>query len=394
MNFWLAVVIVIKAAVIMVAVISAVPVLVWFERRGAGWIQNRRGPNRIRLPLTGFIYPASLRNVLAEKFPVLQRGILSAGLLYPIADAIKFAFKEDIIPEGANKIYYMLAPMVMIVTALMAYAVIPLAPMAPIEGVTAHFPPTVNGIPVPFMVAPVDIGILFIFAIMGLGVYGIVMAGWSSNSNYALLGSLRSTAQMISYEVAMALSVVGIILLSGSIDLNQIVVSQSSSIIQWNFIQQILGFVVFITAAFAETNRLPFDLPEGESEIVAGYHVEYGSMKFMLFYFAEYIAIVTSSMLIVTLYFGGWSFPGLNSAMDWFAGFLSARGLGMSAVSFGVSLLPMAVFAAKTVFFMALFVWVRWTLPRFRYDQLMRLGWKVMLPLALLNIILTAAFLV
>ena len=374
MNIWAALIVAIKATVIMVAVVSVVPVLVWFERRGAGWIQNRRGPNRIML-----------------------FGVKSAGLLYPVADAIKFAFKEDIIPADSNKFYYLLAPMIMIVTALLAYAVIPLAPSAPLAGLSVQLPPMIKDIPVPFMVAPVDVGVLFILAIAGLGVYGIVMAGWASNSNYAMLGGLRSTAQMISYEISMGLSVVGVLMLSGSVDLNRIVVDQTQLIFgivpRWNVIPQILGFVVFITAVYAETNRLPFDLPEGESEVVAGYHVEYGSMKFMLFYFAEYIALVTSSMLIVTLYFGGWSFPGMKTVMNWLAGVVATIGISGNLQSFIVSLVPLTAFFAKTAFFMVLFVWVRWTLPRFRYDQLMRLGWKVMLPLALINIVVTAIFL-
>lgn len=377
MEIWAAVIVIVKAIVIMLAVITIVPILVWFERRGAGWIQNRRGPNRIK--------------VFGEK-------PLTFGLIQPIADAIKFAFKEDIIPDGASKLYYVLAPILMLVTALLAYAVIPFAPTAPIPGVNVIFPPSINGIPVPLMVAPVDIGILFVFAIAGLGVYGVVMAGWSSNSNYAMLGGLRATAQMISYEIAMTLSVIGVIMISGTVDLNQIVADQAGYIKgivpRWNVFTQILGFVVFITAIYAETNRVPFDLPEGEAEIVAGYHIEYGSMKFMLFYFAEYIAMVTASMLITTLYIGGWSFPGLNTAMNILGNALSSRGFSETIVSFAVSLLPLTVFMAKTTFFLVLFVWVRWTLPRFRYDQLMTLGWKVMLPLSLINIVITAVILV
>ena len=374
MNFWAALAVVTKAALIMTAVISAVPILVWFERRGAGWIQNRRGPNRIKI-----------------------FGIKNAGLIQPVADAIKFAFKEDIIPDNANKLYYMLAPMVMLVTALMAYAVIPIAPISSIPGVSVQFPPTINGVPLPFVVAPIDVGILFIFAMAGLGVYGIVMAGWASNSNYAMLGGLRATAQMISYEISMTLSIIGVLMLSGTVDLNQIVVDQAQNHIfgiipRWNFIPQILGFLVFITAVYAEANRTPFDLPEGESEIVAGYHVEYGSMKFMLFYFAEYIALVTAGMLITTLYFGGWSFPGLNFAMDGIADWMTVKGASAVLTSFAVSLLPVTVFTVKTVFFMMLFVWVRWTVPRFRYDQLMQLGWKVLLPLSLINIVITAVY--
>lgn len=364
MDFWSVLINVIKALLIVVGVITVVPILVWFERRGAGWIQNRRGPNRI-----------------------LRGKIL--GLLFPLADAIKFAFKEDIVPDNAHRFYYVLAPLVMIITAIMAFAVIPFAPTEAMAGVALELPPVIHGVPVPFMAAPIDIGILYIFAVLGLGVYGIVMAGWASNSNYAMLGALRSTAQMISYEISLTLSIVGVLMMAGTVDLNRIVAQQSQTV--WYFIPQILGFIVFITAVFAEANRLPFDLPEGESEIVAGYHVEYGSMKFMLFYFAEYIAMVTSSMLIVTLYFGGWSFPGIGSVMNWVGNLFSGL-LGVTAASFIANLVPVAVFLAKSAFFMILFVWVRWTLPRFRYDQLMRLGWKVLLPLALINIVLTGLF--
>jgi len=363
-DFWAVLINVIKALVIAVGVITVVPILVWFERRGAGWIQNRRGPNRI-----------------------LKGKVL--GLVFPLADAIKFAFKEDIIPDNANRFYYILAPLVMIIAAVMAFAVIPFAPTAPLPGVALELPPVIHGVPVPFMAAPIDIGILYIFAVLGLGVYGIVMAGWASNSNYAMLGALRSTAQMISYEISLTLSIVGVLMMAGTVDLNRIVVQQSQSV--WYVVPQILGFIVFITAAFAETNRLPFDLPEGESEIVAGYHVEYGSMKFMLFYFAEYIAIVTTSMLIVTLYFGGWSFPGIESVMNGIGDALRGS-LGETGAAFVANLVPITVLLLKSAFFMVLFVWVRWTLPRFRYDQLMRLGWKVLLPLALVNIVLTGLF--
>ncbi len=364
MDFWSVLINIVKALLIVVAVISVVPILVWFERRGAGWMQNRRGPNRI-----------------------LRGKIL--GLLFPLADAIKFAFKEDIIPDEANRFYYMLAPLVMIVTAVMAFAVIPFAPTEAMAGVAIELPPKIYGVPVPFMAAPIDIGILYIFAVLGLGVYGIVMAGWASNSNYAMLGALRSTAQMISYEISLALSIVGVLMMAGTVDLNRIVVQQSHGV--WYVLPQILGFIVFITAVFAESNRLPFDLPEGESEIVAGYHVEYGSMKFMLFYFAEYIAMVTSSMLIVTLYFGGWSIPGIEHIINWVGNAFTGL-LGATGASFVANLVPIGIFFLKAAFFMILFVWVRWTLPRFRYDQLMRLGWKVLLPLALLNIVLTGFF--
>lgn len=396
MNWWWALIVVVKAVVVFAAVISVVPVLVWFERRGAGWIQNRRGPNLIDVPgIKGFfaIIGSVLRKSPPDRLDV--RRYRSAGLIQPIADAIKFAFKEDIIPNRASRLYYILAPMIMIAASLLVYAVIPFGPtyqITEIEGVLV--PPVIHGVPVSFIVAPLDIGILFILAISGLGVYGVVLAGWSSNSKYALIGGLRAGAQLISYEIPMALAIVGVLLMSGSIDLAQVVRGQAGLFYHWNVVPQFIGFVVFVVAMFAETNRAPFDLPEGESEIVAGYHTEYGSMKFMLFYFAEYIAIVTGSMLLVTLYLGGWMFPGITRIMKVVAAIMNAFHFPMILVSFGTSLVPVAIFAVKVTVIMMIFVWVRWTLPRFRYDQLMRLGWKVLLPLALLNIMVTAMALV
>jgi len=371
-NWWWVAIVVVKSLVVFTAVISVVPVLVWFERRGAGWIQNRRGPNLIDV-----------------------WGIRSAGLIQPIADAIKFALKEDIIPNRASRLYYIIAPMIMISASLLVYAVIPLGPTYAItdfEGLES--PPVIHGVRLNMIVAPVDIGVLFILAIAGLGVYGVVLAGWSSNSKYAFLGGLRAGAQMISYEIPMALAVVGVLLMSGSVDLEKVVRDQAGLFHHWYVVPQFFGFIVFVTAMFAETNRLPFDLPEGESEIVAGYHTEYGSMKFMLFYFAEYIAIVTSSMLLVTLYLGGWHIPGITRIMGVVVAILKAFHLPALIISIAVTGVPVAVFAVKVTVVMMVFVWVRWTLPRFRYDQLMQLGWKVLLPLALLNIIVTATVLV
>lgn len=381
MNWWWLIIVVVKALLVFVAVISVVPVLVWFERRGAGWIQNRRGPNLIDVNLS-FLRLGRVRTL---------------GLIQPIADAIKFAFKEDIIPNQANRLYYILAPMIMITMSLLVYAVIPLGPVEE-PGVFFNIgyvvPPVIAGQKINFIVSGADIGVLYVLAIAGLGVYGLVLAGWSSNSKYALLGALRGAAQMVSYEIAMAMAIVGVILMSGTVDLVRVVQEQGGFFHKWYIVPQFLGFIIFVVAMFAETNRLPFDLPEGESEIVAGYHTEYGSMKFMLFYFAEYIAIVTSSMLLVTLYLGGWQFPGIFRIMRAAGAILTALHLPAVAVSFGISLIPVVVFAVKVVVIMMIFVWVRWTLPRFRYDQLMRLGWKVMLPLALLNIMITALVLV
>lgn len=336
----------IKIAFVLVVLIHVAPIMAWVERRGSALMQNRLGPNRLG-PL---------------------------GLLQSAADGIKFIFKEDPIPGHVDPFYYALAPLVSLVSSLLSFAAIPFA--APIE---------IDGRMLQFQVADLNVGILYIFAIASLGVYGIIMAGWSSNNKYSLLGSLRSSSQMISYELSMGLSVIGIVMAYSSIHLGDIVQAQTQTffnlgplaIPKWGFLIQPLGFIIFMTASYAETNRLPFDLPEGESEIVAGYHLEYGSMKFATFMMAEYINMLTASALLVTLYFGGWS------GLEWVNSYLPFEGMAHEWARVALSL---AAFFIKVGFFMWVYVWVRWTLPRFRYDQLMDLGWKVMLPLSLLNI--------
>ena len=335
MLFFLAVSI-IKIIVVVGVMLSSVPVLTWVERRGAALIQDRLGPNRVG----------------------------PFGLLQPLADGLKFFFKEEVIPAQANKVFFVLAPFISLIPALVTFAVIPFGPPTTIFGWLKE--------PIKLQISDINVGILFIFAIASLGVYGIVLGGWSSNSKYSLLGGLRSAAQMISYEVAMALSVVGVLMMAGSLKLSQVVSAQGA---YWYVGPQILGFIVFLAAAFAETNRLPFDLPEAESEIVSGYNTEYSSMKFALFFMAEYASMIVASGLIVTLYFGGWQ--GLP-----IGGWLS---LPLDDYWF----LPVIWFGIKVSFFLFLFIWVRWTLPRFRYDQLMGLGWKVFFPLSLFNILLT-----
>jgi NADH-quinone oxidoreductase subunit H len=336
---------------------NAAPIMAWVERRGSALIQNRLGPNRIG-PL---------------------------GLLQSAADGIKFIFKEDPVPGHVNKFYYVLAPMISVIPALITLAVIPMAAPAMLS----------SGEILNFHVANLNVGVLYIFAVSSLGVYGIVMAGWASNNKYALLGSLRSSSQMISYELSMGLSIIGIIMTFQSVHLGDIAMGQTAalfhlgsiSIPKWGVFIQPLGFLIFTTAAFAETNRLPFDLPEGEAEIVAGYHLEYGSMKFAIFQMAEYANMTTASALISTLYFGGWHFPGLMHIMTFLSGAVPAIH-GDVAVWMTVAF-QFTAFILKLVFFMWFFVWVRWTIPRFRYDQLMDLGWKVMLPLSLFNILIT-----
>ncbi len=339
-----------KCVITTLIMLQIAPIMAWVERRGSALMQNRLGPNRIG----------------------------PFGLLQSLCDGVKFIFKEDPVPGHVNAFYYVLAPLVSLVPAFMTFAVIPWA--APLE---------LGDRTITFQVANLNVGLLYIFAIASLGVYGIIMAGWASNNKYSLLGSLRSSCQMISYELSMGLSVVGILMVFSSVNLTDIALAQGQTLLQlgpvaipkWGFFVQPLGFLIFCTAAFAETNRLPFDLPEGESEIVAGYHLEYGSMKFAVFMMAEYVNMFTASGLMATLYFGGFQLlPGMSQLHEAIGG-----GAGIMAA------LQAASFFAKVAFFMWFFVWVRWTLPRFRYDQLMDLGWKVMLPLSLLNIFLTGA---
>jgi len=312
--------------------------MIYAERRVSAFMQGRLGPNRVG----------------------------PQGILQPIADGIKFLMKEDIIPAGVDKPIFILAPAVLLIPALMTFAVIPFGSDI-----------TLFGRQIPLQVADVNVGILYVLALTSIGVYGIVLAGWSSNSKYSLLGGLRSAAQLISYELAMGLAVVSIILLSGSLKLNDIVADQQGYLFSWNVFKQPLAFIIFLIAVYAETNRLPFDLSEAEQELVGGYHTEYSSIKFSMFFMAEYANMITAAALTVTLFFGGWDVPLINET------------------SLGIwgTLLSVSSFILKMGFFLFLFIWVRWTFPRFRYDQLMKLGWKVMLPIALLNIFITAGYL-
>lgn len=347
---------VVMTVIVGVTLLQVVPLMVWVERRGSALLQNRLGPNRLG-PL---------------------------GLFQGIADALKMLFKEDMPPGHVNKFYYLAAPLVSVVPAFMTFAVIPFGSSL-----------TLGSLTIDFQLADLNVGLLYIFSIASLGVYGIIMAGWASNNKYSLLGSLRSSAQMISYELSLGLSIVGILMIFSSVRLGDIVRQQGEVLLQlgpvaipkWGVFVQPLGFIIFLTSAYAETNRLPFDLPEGESEIVAGYHLEYGTMHFGVFMMAEYINMAVAAALTTTLFFGGWQMlPGFAQLhahlVSWLA--LPTAGADLARV-----LLEIGSFTLKTVFFLWLYVWVRWTIPRFRYDQLMDLGWKVMLPLSLLNIFAT-----
>ena len=331
-------IILVKVLVVFAATMLGVLVMIYAERRVSVFMQDRVGPNRVG----------------------------PKGVLQPIADGIKFLMKEDLVPEKVDKPIFILAPAILLIPALMTFAVIP-------------FGSSINlfGREIALQVADVNVGVLYILALTSISVYGIVLAGWSSNNKYSLLGGLRSSAQLISYELAMGLAVVSIILLAGSLRLNDIITDQQGSFFSWNIFRQPLAFLIFLIAVYAETNRLPFDLSEAEQELVGGYHTEYSSMKFAMFFMAEYANMITAAALTVTLFFGGWDVPLLDEGS-----------LGL----FG-TLLSVLSFLLKMAFFLFLFIWVRWTFPRFRYDQLMRLGWKVMLPLALFNIFLTAGYL-
>jgi NADH-quinone oxidoreductase subunit H len=305
----------IKIVVILFGLLGVVSYLTFAERKVAGHIQARTGPNRVG----------------------------PFGLIQPIADVLKLFFKEEFIPAGANKVVFHIAPMLAVIPALVSFSVVPVGP--------------------DFTVTDLNVGLLLFLAMSSLGVYSITLAGWSSNNKYALLGGLRSSAQMISYELAMGLSTVGVLLLAGSLSLVDIVHAQQRF---WFVLQQPLAFIIFLITAFAETNRAPFDLPEAEAELVAGFHTEYSSMKWGLFFLGEYANMITISSIAVTLFLGGWNGPWLPGPLKFLWYF------------------------AKLAVLLFFFMWVRWTFPRLRYDQLMQLGWKVLLPLALLNVVVTA----
>jgi NADH-quinone oxidoreductase subunit H len=317
------------------------------ERKVLGWIQGRIGPNRVGL----------------------------WGMMQPFADLLKFIFKEDIVPDKSTKFVYYLAPIVAVTCALIPMIVYPFGPA--INADLSWLPYGLgDGIrQIPLTITKIDVGVLFVLGITSVGVYGIALAGWSSNNKYSLMGGLRSSAQMISYELSMGASVIGVVMLAGTLDLNGIVYAQINSPFRWFIIPQIIGFVVFLISAFAETNRVPFDLPEAETELVAGFHTEYSALKFALFFMAEYVNMFTVSVMTVTLFLGGWYIPGLSHIFE--------------VGSIGYALVSHIGFLLKIFTFLFLFIWIRGTLPRFRFDQLMNFGWKFLLPVALANVIFT-----
>ena len=330
-------------------VLMIVAYTVLAERKVLGWIQGRIGPNRVG----------------------------PWGILQPFADLLKFIFKEDLVPDKSTKFVYFLAPLVALTCALLPIVLYPFGPpittikwneLLPYglgEGITQ----------LPLTIAHIDVGVLFVLGITSVGVYGIALAGWSSNSKYSLMGGLRSSAQMISYELAMGASVIGAVMLAGTLDLNGIIYAQIHSPFRWFIIPQFIGFIVFLIAAFAETNRVPFDLPEAETELVAGFHTEYSALKFALFFMAEYVNMFTVSVMCTVLFLGGWYIPGLSHIVE--------------PGSIPYALISHIGFIGKICAFLFFYIWVRGTLPRFRFDQLMNFGWKFLLPLALINVILT-----
>jgi NADH-quinone oxidoreductase subunit H len=329
-------------------VLMIVAYTVLAERKVLGWIQGRIGPNRVG----------------------------PWGLLQPFADLLKFIFKEDLVPDKSTKFVYYLAPIVALTCALMPMVVYPFGPA--ITTVDWSFLPWHLGDGIralPLTISQIDVGVLFVLGITSVGVYGIALAGWSSNSKYSLMGGLRSSAQMISYELAMGAAVLGPVLLAGTLDLNGIIYAQQQSIFRWYILPQFIAFIVFLIAAFAETNRVPFDLPEAETELVAGFHTEYSALKFALFFMAEYVNMFTVSVMCTVLFLGGWYVPGLSHLVE--------------VGSIPYALVSHIVFIGKICAFLFFYIWVRGTLPRFRFDQLMNFGWKFLLPVALLNVIVT-----
>lgn len=309
------------------------------ERKFSAFFQNRRGPNRAG----------------------------PSGLLQPLADGIKFIFKEEIIPTSVDRAFYLIGPALMVIVALIPWAAIPFGDRL-----------VISGVEIPIQIADLNVGILFMLSVSSLGVYGIILGGWASNNKFSLLGAVRSSAQMISYELTLGLSLSAVFLITGGVGTREIIMRQIESPWHWNIFIQPVGFIIFFISMLAETNRNPFDLAEAESELLVGYHTEYGAFKFALYMISEYINIITASAIITLVYFGGWSIP-----------FVNLNNLGLSVNLTGI--LTVMIFLAKTTFFVFVFIWIRWTLPRFRYDQLMNLGWKVLLPLALINLVVTAA---
>lgn len=347
----IALVALVKIVLLIFALLTAAAYLVLLERWVAAWVQDRLGPNRVGIPLTG---------------------IRLFGLGQPLADGLKFIFKEEYTPAHVDRVLFTVAPLSILVAALAAFAVIPFGSVLPadvgLEGVTE---------PIQLVVAPhVDVAILYVFALGGIAVYGVILGGWASNNKYSFLGGLRSSAQLIAYELPLSLGIVGVVLASGSLRLDEIIHRQFETGV-WNALAQPIGFVVFLVAAFAEAARLPFDLPECEQELIGGYHTEYAGIRLLMYLVAEFLHMVTAAFLIVILFLGGWHFWGITGSQA-------------EHVTWLVALVRVLVLLAKVLAVVLFFMLVRWSWPRFRFDQLMALAWKVMLPLGLVNLVLVA----
>lgn len=363
-TFWVVVGILLKILIVVGVSQTAVAYLILLERKVAAWSQDRVGPNRAGLDLleTSWARDWMGRNWLFRSAGRAFGALAGIGFWHPLADGAKMFLKEDVVPSYVNKPLYVLAPCIAFVAATIAFAVVPFGPVGP-------------GQIMQFQIAPgIDVGIVYIFAIGSLAVYGVILAGWSSNNKYSFLGGMRSSAQLISYEIPLGMSVLGIVLCARSLDLNTIVNWQDANV--WGIVAQPLGFIIFFVSAFAETNRLPFDLPESEQELIGGFHTEYSAIKFGLFFLGEYLHVITVSFLTVILFLGGWDVPYL---------------LSQDQVGAFSALMKVLVLLFKVALIILFIMWVRWTLPRFRYDQLMDLAWKSLIPLALLNLVLTAS---
>ncbi|HEY2148774.1 MAG TPA: NADH-quinone oxidoreductase subunit NuoH [Pirellulales bacterium] len=336
----------VKIAILVGGLMTAAAYLVLVERWMAAWIQDRKGPNRVGIPLTR---------------------VRLFGLGQPLADGLKMLFKEDYTPWHVDRALYGLAPIIIMAAALAIFAVIPFGSVVPIE---------IGGKPIPLVVAPgLDVGLIYVFALSSIAVYGVILGGWASNNKYSFLGGLRSSAQLIAYEIPLGLGILGIVLATGTLRLDRIITVQADSGV-WNAIAQPLGLFVFVVASFAEAARLPFDLPEAEQELIGGYHTEYSGMRLLLFLIAEFLHMITAAFLIVILFFGGWHLWGLTGSTD--------------DVTWPIAILRIVVLGVKVLLVILFFMLVRWSWPRFRFDQLMSLAWKVMLPLGLVNLVTIA----
>jgi NADH-quinone oxidoreductase subunit H len=366
-EYYTAIEALVKIVVLVGCLMGATSYLVLLERWIAAWVQDRRGPNRVGIPLTK---------------------IRIFGLGQPIADGMKFIFKEEFTPGHVDKFLYFLAPVALLVAALSVFAAIPFGSDLPygLSSLLARWGVSDVSKPIRLAVTPLmDVGVIYIFAVGGLGVFGAILGGWSSNNKYSFFGGLRAGAQLISYELPLGLGVLGVVLSSGSLRLETIINSQAQSG-AWNVLVQPLGFLVFFVAAFAESGRLPFDLVEAEQELVSGYHTEYSGIKLMMYMVAEFLHMITASFLLVILFFGGWHFWGLEGLVN------SIFGQPAAGIGWVVAIVRVVVLLAKVMVVILFFMLARWSWPRFRFDQLMALAWKVMLPLGLVNLVVVAAW--